>query len=135
MSAQAWVAQFIGIPFAEKGRTRAGVDCWGAVRLVLAEHFGYDSLPDFCDSYRDTADRDGIATAVRSGLLLGWEKADTPSAGALVILRLAGRPWHCAIMVDSVHMLHALEGVGTVVERIDTMLWRNRIEGIYRYAA
>lgn len=135
MSAPAWAANFSEIPFREKGRTREGVDCWGLVRLVLDEHFGYDDLPDYCDAYSSKEDKEGISNAVRVGLLRGWEKVETPAEGTLVILRLVGRPWHCALMLDSLHMIHALEGVGTVVERIDTMLWRNRIEGMYRYAA
>lgn len=135
MSAPAWAENFIGIPFKEKGRTREGVDCWGAVRLVLQEHFGIVGLPDYCDSYESKDDKQGIAAAVQTGLLVGWQEVEQPSAGALLILRLTGRPWHCAIMLDELYMLHALDGVGVVHERIDTMLWRNRIEGIYRYAA
>ncbi len=72
---------------------------------------------------------------MQTGLLRGWSKVETPQAGDLMILRITGRPWHCAIMLDGLSMLHALERVGVVHERIDTMLWRNRIEGIYRYAA
>lgn len=129
-----WSAPYIGIPFAEKGRTRAGCDCWGAVRLVLEEHFGYDRLPDFGDAYTSSTDKESVARAVESGLLHGWERVDSPSARTLVILRLAGRPWHCAVMLNCSWMLHAVANTGTVAEQIDTLLWRNRVEGFYRYA-
>lgn len=134
LCAPEWCASYLRIPFREKGRDRTGVDCWGLVRLALEEQFGFLGLPGYEDGYRDTADRDGIAEAVRSGLLQGWEPADSPAAGSLVILRLAGRPWHCGLMANRTWMLHTLEGTGVCVERVDGLLWRNRIEGWWRYA-
>lgn len=29
-----WWNEYVGLPFADKGRTREGCDCWGLVRLV-----------------------------------------------------------------------------------------------------
>ena len=134
LCAPEWCAAYLRVPFAEKGRDRSGADCWGLVRLVLEEQFGLLGLPGYESEYRNTSDRDGIAEAVRSGLLDGWEPTDAPAAGVLVILRLAGRPWHCGVMANRNWMLHTLEGTGVCVERIDGMLWRNRIEGCWRYA-
>lgn len=135
LCAPEWCASYRRIPFLEKGRDRAGVDCWGLVRLVLEEQFGFLGLPSYEDRYRGTADRDGIAAAVRSGLLQGWERSYVAAAGSLVILRLAGRPWHCGLMANGSSMLHTLEGTGVCVERLDSLLWRNRVEGWWRLAA
>jgi cell wall-associated NlpC family hydrolase len=130
-----WVKDFTGIPFREKGRDRSGCDCWGIVRLALDEHFGICDLPDYVDTYTSTMDRDSVDKAIRSGLLLGWEHVDQPGTGDLIILKPAGKPWHCGLMVNKLEMLHTLQGCNSTVERIDTFLWRNRIEGFFRYAA
>ncbi|NMW23861.1 C40 family peptidase, partial [Rhodanobacter denitrificans] len=59
----AWAGPYVGIPYRTHGRDRAGVDCWGLVRLVMAEVFGAE-LPDYGDTYRDGEDWGAIGDAV-----------------------------------------------------------------------
>jgi cell wall-associated NlpC family hydrolase len=129
-----WCSKYVGKPFAEKGRGPDGYDCWGLVRAVLAAEFGVAGLPDYVDSYTRTGDKLSVSSAVRAGLAEGWQRVETPEAGTLVILRLAGRPWHCAIAVNKDWMLHALMGSDVCLERLDSMVWSDRIEGYYRRA-
>lgn len=128
----AWCAKYVGIPFAEKGRGPAGYDCWGLVRAVLAAEFAISSLPDYVGSYTRTGDKLSVAAAVTAGLADGWKRVEKAEAGTLVILRLAGRPWHCAVAVNEHWMLHALVGTNVCLERMDSMVWNDRIEGLYR---
>ena len=140
----AWVAGYIGIPFADKGRTRAGCDCWGGVRLALAEQFGI-ALPDYCDAYRNAHDHDSVSAAVRAGLRDGWSMVDgAPQCGDLLVIKIAGRPWHCGLMVSPTRFLHwptqpdrrtGKETGTSCIERLDALIWRRRIEGIYRHAS
>jgi cell wall-associated NlpC family hydrolase len=37
-----WAAQYVGLPFRDKGRARTGLDCYGLVVLVLREQFGVE---------------------------------------------------------------------------------------------
>lgn len=140
----AWVGGYVGIPFADKGRAHAGCDCWGLVRLALVEHFGI-SLPDYSDAYAGALDHDSVATAVQAGLRDGWSLVEgAPQCGDLLVIKIAGRPWHCGLMVSSERFLHCPQQTdrhtgqetGTsCIERLDAVVWRRRIEGIYRHAS
>lgn len=62
----AWHAGYVGIPFVEHGRDRAGCDCWGLVRLILAEQAGL-VLPCHGAVYGSTGEADVIAAAIAAG--------------------------------------------------------------------
>jgi cell wall-associated NlpC family hydrolase len=62
----AWAAEYIGIPFLERGRGRAGCDCWGLVRLVLAERFGIE-LPSHADDYETVKDHGRLVELIQAG--------------------------------------------------------------------
>jgi len=128
----AWAADYVGLPYATHGRERAGIDCWGLVRLVLAEVF-HAELPDYADRYADGNDWGAIGTAVRDGLADGWTRVEQPRAGDLLILSIAARPWHCGLMLGPLHFLHAPPDTTTCIERLDSPRWARRIQGIYRH--
>lgn len=127
-----WAQAYLKIPFAEHGRTRAGVDCWGLVRLVLAEQREL-TLPDYGRGYDSTDDRDAVPAAIRSGLDEGWQALTEPEPTDLVIFSIFGVPMHCGVMLVERRFLHARKGAGVVVERLDSPMWARRIEGFYRY--
>ena len=63
-------------------------------------------LPDYLDAYTSSNDGDSVAAAVTSGLRDGWVRVNDPREGDLLILRIAARPWHCGVMVNSCMFLH-----------------------------
>ncbi|HET9819657.1 MAG TPA: NlpC/P60 family protein [Rhodanobacteraceae bacterium] len=135
----AWAGEYVGLPYADKGRSRDGADCWGGVRMVYREVFGID-LPDYADAYTSADERDSVAQAVEAGLTDGWESVTVPHGGDLLILRVAGRPWHCAIMVNDAQFLHwpppneRGEQQLSCIDRIDAPRWAKRLGGWWRHA-
>jgi len=137
-AAPAWAASYVGLPYRDKGRGPDAFDCWGLVRAVLADVF-HAELPDYADAYTDAADRDSVAAAVQAGLREGWQRVASPREGDLLILRVAGRPWHCAVMVAPRMFLHCPppdargRQLLSCIERVDAPMWARRIEGYYRH--
>jgi cell wall-associated NlpC family hydrolase len=126
------VAKYVGIPFAEHGRTPSGCDCWGLVRLFYYKEMGV-LLPDLGPLYRDTTDADGMRR-VYADQLGRWQPVDRPVAGDVALLNVAAGPVHVGVMVDVRRMLHVQRGTDAVIERVDSLLWKNRVRGFFRYS-
>lgn len=128
----AWVAEYVGLPFAEHGRRRRdGVDCWGLLRLVYAERYGV-LLPALTGEYESTGDAPAIASLVGRESHSGrWRRTTEPAVGDAALFRVP-RGWHVGVVVADRRMLHAQVGSDSCVERIDTPTWGPRLEGCYR---
>lgn len=127
-----WVSRYIEIPFKECGRDRTGCDCWGLVCLVFAGEKAI-FLPEFNGKYETTKDLKAIQT-LHDFERPKWVKVDIPKEFDLISLRIQGRPWHVGVVTQRGWMLHAARGAQTVHERYTEPLWKNRIEGFYRWA-
>jgi len=132
--APAWAADFIGLPFAPAGRTRAGCDCWGLVMLVYAARAGF-ALPGHTDiawaSARDSAAVGEGITRVAADWIPAW--AHELRALDVLVMRVMGHPIHVGVMVDASAFLHAYEGTDSILERVDSPAWHRRIVGAYRH--
>ena len=133
MAAPNWVHELIGIPFVEKGRTPAGCDCWGVVRLALARGFGV-SVPDYAEDYPTTTDRDEIAALMR-GEALGWTDCPLAEAqpGDVVLFRIQGMVCHAGLAIEPPWFLHAVRGIGSALERWDAAIWSRRLSSVLRH--
>jgi cell wall-associated NlpC family hydrolase len=122
---------YIGIPFAEHGRDRNGVDCYGLVRMVMAEIYGV-ATKDFLD-YKGTRPTDcaDLFRAAQTGT--EWVKVPTPDRGDIVLFRILGLPAHCGIYIGGSDFLHASHEVGVCVERLSVPHWAKRVVGFYRH--
>jgi cell wall-associated NlpC family hydrolase len=125
------LADFVGLPFADHGRGD-GHDCYGGVRAVLAACAGLH-LPDYGDTYADCGDHDGIASGIRAGLAIGWQRVSDPRRFDVVVFNITGQPRHIGVMVGPSKFLHWPEKGTSRIERLDDRMWHKRIEGVYRY--
>lgn len=126
----AWVAAYLEIPFAEKGRTREeGLDCYGLVRLVFAEQRGID-LPSYAEDYATTTDAEEITALCRGEVATSW--IEVPQAEAqlfdVVIMPIMGEPIHFALVLDPPHFLHTMKDSWSSPERWDSLIWASRMK-------
>ena len=124
------------VPFVKHGRSWDGWDCWGMVNVAYRELRGVE-LPSFAGDYPDAGDtREGRACV--EGLIRAnmgdWRKVSAPEPGDVVLLKIGGRPIHVGLMVGQRAFLHTEKKIGTVIERTDGAMWRDRIDGVYRLA-
>lgn len=128
-----WIAEYIGLPYAEKGRDRTGLDCWGLVRLVLAEQFGI-TVPSYADGYTCALERREVARLI-AGVKGSWDpvERDAAAAGDVLLLRQAGAICHVGLVVATGLMLHTEVGIGAAVERYDSPKWAARVVSIHRW--
>jgi cell wall-associated NlpC family hydrolase len=127
-----WVRNYIGIPFRSNGRDREGCDCYGLVRLVLAEEFGV-LLPALSDDYADALNVAETARLFRENMpVLLADRREEPEAGFLAIIRERGRPCHLGVCAGDGYILHTTARTGSVAQRASHPDLQGRIEGYYR---
>lgn len=130
----AWVQSYLGIPFLEKGRTRAGLDCYGLVRLVYQEQRGLE-LPSYAEGYATTTDADEITALYRGEVASQWQERPLADAQCfdVAVLRILGEPIHFALVLDPPYFLHVFRETDVSVERLDALIWQRRVERIVQW--
>ena len=127
-----WWNQYMPIPFAEKGRSKEGSDCWGLPYIIYPEQLGI-ILPDYLDCYENTNDREGLAVLIAQERESRWKETDTPEPFNLIFLRMRGLPMHVGLVTKPGHFIHCAKGIGTSHERFDNMRWKDKVLGFSRY--
>lgn len=128
------IDDLIGVSFLDEGRDYTkGLDCWG---LVMAAYYILKGivLPD----YKICAfDAKAVGEKIDSERLFGpWTPIEGPETAALVVIR--NDPViknHTGICVSNKKFMHAMEKTGVVIEDINSIIWKRRISGYYRYAS
>jgi cell wall-associated NlpC family hydrolase len=122
------------VKFEEKGRTYSGWDCFGLLFLAYRDVLGVE-LPSFVDDYVDAGDTQASRRVIHDIILSqkhNWDPVEKPQALDAVLFRLGDTEIHLGLMVDKNRFIHCEKKVNTVVERIGSVKWKKRIEGIYR---
>ncbi len=134
MASAAWADGYVGIPWQWRGRNRAGIDCYGLLRLVYQEQRGI-TLPEH--TYRTkTAAAITIEEEARQ-----WREVPTPEVFDVAIVDATRRLpngaadhglFHLALYAGAGRALHALEGPGVVLvptTRLHSKGWYRHVPG------
>ena len=128
-----WSASYVGLPYADLGRSRDGLDCWGLVWLVYAEVLGID-LPSYADGYGSTEERREIAGLI-DGAKSDWHRVTDPEGFDLVTVRRGVLESHIGIVVAPGRMLHVTAQKPACIEAYSGGPYANRVTGIWRHRA
>lgn len=129
-----WWAKYIGKAFEEKGRGPDTFDCWGLARWVYGhDRPGAAALPSYEELYEDTKDSDTLGKLIFDERNKHWNEVAAPKEFDLILLRMRGVGMHVGVVTKPGHMLHCEIGIGTVHERYDSMKWKHRVIGYFRY--
>lgn len=137
-----WAGVYVGIPYLDHGRDRAGCDCWGLVRLIIAERTRV-VLPSFATDYDTETDSLGVGRCVTAARASGaWSLVEkAPGAFDVVemwsVLRCRNgfdcRPLHVGVLVDPDWLIHTEAATGARLVRRDDRSLGRRIAGYWRH--
>ena len=124
---------YIGLPFAERGRDRSGLDCWGLLALIYREQIGIE-LPSFAEAYTTTQDGEALSDLI-AGNLGPWRDVVRGSerVGDGVLMTLSGQPRHVGIVAAPGRVLHIERGMGSIIEPYTSPRISRRIVGFFRH--
>lgn len=141
--ADRWIAPYMALPFVERGRSMAGVDCRGLTLLVLERETGVH-VPDPEHLYAATDRRSAadLADVVRREQRR-WRTVEPDAAGgyprfSVLLFAIGGLPTHVASSMGGRLFLHAQKGCGVRVGDLDEAeagegRWGDRLQGAFVY--
>jgi len=131
-----WVARFVGIPFVAHGRDYDGCDCWGLLRLVWRDAFGWEAPLHDGPSWEPGTSADEISAIItRESARYPQIEPGSEKEGDGIVLRMRGGDMHIGVVVTPGRMLHVEEACATVVEDYRRPAWRHRIVRFHRFVS
>ena len=126
------IADYVGLPFAPRGRGRDGVDCWGLVCLVYAELLARP-LPSYDDRYTslDAAERAHRDALIGEGRAQ-FQPVEVERAFDLALFASGDLMAHIGLVVEPGRMLHIRRGSHSVIEDYRRPAWARRLLGFWR---
>lgn len=128
------LAALVGIPFASRGRTREGLDCWGLHRLAMQLGAGVE-VPSYSDDYADAAEAAACAWLIERGTREEWlpVRAGEECRLDAVLMRSGRLPSHLGTVLVPGRMLHTYSAGAVRVDYYRRGLFKERIVGFFRH--
>lgn len=124
-----WASKYVGLPYIDRGRTFAGVDCWGLVYLIMRREKGIE-LPSYGDISAHELIKVTRTIRDKSGAE-PWHPVNEPRAFDVALMR--GSPLHVGLMYDDRNILHIEEKISAVFMPISHPAIAFRITGFRRH--
>ncbi|GGG77496.1 hypothetical protein GCM10011415_28000 [Salipiger pallidus] len=121
-----WTDDWIGLPYAERGRGPEAFDCLGLWLALQQLRFGRE-IPD-PDCTMQAALRQSVVDEFRPR----FERVEIAEEGDALLFLSAGRPLHLGYALNNRDMLHIEAHSGSRVDCWRSMRWNGKLEGIYR---
>ncbi|WP_339636161.1 NlpC/P60 family protein [uncultured Sulfitobacter sp.] len=129
-----WSNAYLGIPYADIGRSRAGCDCWGLARLVYGAELAI-TLPDYADGYVSAEEQAEVAALIGQETTASiWQPVKSPMPFDLLLFRHGRHSSHVGIFVADGLMLHMATDDQSKHEGITSPRWVSRLVGTFRHA-
>jgi cell wall-associated NlpC family hydrolase len=120
--------KYIGVPFEHRGRTMAGVDCWGLIILIYAD-LGIQLLD--LENYEKDWVLQGQNYFIEN-YHKEWEKVGEPKLfDGVLFFNNKGIVSHAGIYLSDGYIIHTLP-LGTVVSKISDIEHKYKLAGVYR---
>jgi len=139
-----WAGEYVGIPFVDLGRDRCGCDCWGLVRLIIAEQAGLD-LPSWATAYASEANLTGVLGLAGEQKTEGpWRRIDPQAERTFDVLELTQpvrmpggvqfMSIHAGLVVAPGWLIHVERATDALlVDYRHAWTVRNRVAGFWRH--
>ncbi|MFH1776330.1 MAG: NlpC/P60 family protein [Candidatus Omnitrophota bacterium] len=127
------VDTYLGIPYAHRGRTMTGLDCWGFLKLAYAgmgiRLFDVEDL-----QYSKVWGLKG-KDYFKENYYHDWQQVSEPQIfDAVLFLNSCGVANHAGMILSNRRFIHCCRQ-GVIISRLDGREWREKVEGFYRLKA
>ncbi|WP_411836697.1 C40 family peptidase [Paracoccus sp. ME4] len=129
-----WSNRFVGIPYEEFGRSRAGCDCYGLACIIYREELGI-SLPDYLGSYSSAEEHAEIAALIagEEASPLWVPVSGTALAFDIAVFRRGRLSSHVGIVIRHGLMIHMQEEDCAKLADYRSGPWAHRLQGHWRH--
>lgn len=128
-----WASTYVGIPYADLGRTPSGCDCWGLARLVYAHELSI-ALPSYTGDYVSADEIRDIDALIRQETAKAtWLRTEQVQPFDLLLFRQHRYGSHVGIHIEGDRMLHLAEEEHAKVARYSDPRWNKRLVGAFRH--